>query len=128
MKVFIIDDEEVNNFLNRKKLVSEGLSEEEDIHSFLFAKDALRALSEGSEEDLPDIVLLDINMPEMDGWQFLDAIAPFKSRLKKSRIYVLTSSLAFSDQTRAEENSMVAGFIRKPISTENIRVLSAQRG
>lgn len=121
MKVFLIDDEKVHLFLTRKKLVSEGISEDKDIYSFLFAKEALSSLSECSEEELPDVVLLDINMPEMNGWQFLDAIAPFESRLKeRCRIYIVTSSLTLSDETRATENPLVSGFIRKPISNVDL--------
>jgi CheY-like chemotaxis protein len=128
MKVYIIDDEEVNIFLTRKKLISAGLSEDKDIHAFLFAKDALSSLFKCSAENLPDVVLLDINMPEMDGWQFLDALAPFKSRFKEIRIYILTSSLALSDEAIAKDNSMVAGFIRKPISDEDFRKFNPQSG
>ena len=125
MKVFIVDDEEANNFLLRKKLISEGLSEDKDIHPFQVAKDALSFLSKCSDEELPDVVLLDINMPEMDGWQFLDALAPFEPKLKgKCRIFILTSSLALSDEVKAKENSMLAGFICKPISKEDISALS----
>lgn len=127
MKVFIIDDEQVHIFITLKKLVTQGLSEEKDIKTFLSAKDALTILYKCGNEDLPDIMLLDINMPEMSGWQFLEVIEPFKSRFKeRCRIYILTSSLTKSDENRAQGNSLVAGFIRKPISNEELRKISTQ--
>ena len=66
MKVFIIDDEQIAVFIIRQNLISEGLSEGKDIRTFLSAKKALHTIKECSDEDLPEIILLDLHMPEMD--------------------------------------------------------------
>lgn len=124
MRVFIVDDEQVSLFITNRMLILEGGLEDKNIHAFLSAKEALLSLSQGNEEHLPDIILLDINMPEMDGWQFLEALQPHWMRLKgRCRICILTSSLDLSDAEKAKENPMVFGFMQKPIGTENIRTL-----
>jgi CheY-like chemotaxis protein len=113
-------------YIIRQKLILEGVFEEKEILTFLSAKEALHSLTQCSDEEIPDIILLDLNMPEMDGWQFLNALAPYESRFKeRCRIYILTSSIVFSDEAKAKENPMVSGIIHKPISAENIRTLSS---
>jgi two-component system chemotaxis response regulator CheY len=93
MKIFIIDDEEVNLFLTQRMLVNSGLKEG-GIHPFLNAEEALHYIQTGSDEDYPDVILLDLNMPVMDGWELPDALVPQWERLReKCRIYILTSSL-----------------------------------
>jgi CheY-like chemotaxis protein len=65
---------------------------------------------------LPDIILLDINMPVMDGWDFLDAYSPLHSQVaKKIRIYILSSSISESDMDKANRNPLVSRFVSKPI-------------
>lgn len=64
----------------------------------------------------PDVILLDLNMPLLSGWQVLDALAPVQEHLLgHCLVYVLTSSLATSDMTRAQTYPLVAGFIHKPL-------------
>ena len=69
-----------------------------------------------NEQMLPDIILLDINMPVMDGWDFLDAYSPLHSQVaKKIRIYILSSSISESDMDKANRNPLVSRFVSKPI-------------
>jgi CheY-like chemotaxis protein len=125
MKIFIVDDEEVSLYLTREVLALNGM---EDIHNFLSAEEALDSLSKCNDKSLPDIILLDLNMPVMDGWEFLRALAPLGSRFKeKCSIYMLTSSLSRSGESRAKENPLVAGLIYKPINSENIRLISSPK-
>lgn len=122
MKIFIIDDEQVSIFIIKQKLILDGLAEDKDIFAFLSAKEALAALAQFSDVDLPAIILLDLNMPEMDGWMFLDALASLESGFREQcRIYVLTSSLALSDEAKSKRNTMITGYFHKPLSEENIR-------
>lgn len=126
MKVFIIDDEEISLFLIQKMLAMNGLAE--DIHTFLSADEALGFVAEGKEEDFPDIILLDLNMPVMNGLEFLDALGHHRPECReKCSIYILTSSLDFSDEDAARGHPLVAGFIRKPVTIDNLRLINTQR-
>ncbi|WP_224997761.1 response regulator [Cesiribacter sp. SM1] len=129
MKVFVVDDEEVSLFITKRLVVFGGLAAEKDVHTFLSAADALSTLTGCSDEALPGLVLLDLSMPVMDGWHFLDVLATLRPAIReKCRIYILTSSLASSDQHRAAHNSMLSGLIHKPISLESISMLIAAGG
>ena len=67
-----------------------------------------------------DILVMDINMPVMNGWDFLNQyLKEFK--LRKDRIIVLSSSIDFQDRQKAKEFSCVEGFIEKPLSPEKIK-------
>ncbi len=126
MKVYIVDDEEIGIFIISQKLLIENIAGEKDIFAFVSAKEALNALFQCGYENLPDILLLDLSMPEMDGWQFLEAIEEMEPKWKKKcRVFILTSSIVPSDEARAKGNSFVAGFFRKPISVEDIRTLNS---
>lgn len=125
MKIFIIDDEEVSIFLTRRMLLLKGFTK--GVEAFLSAAEALATLQARREEDMPDAILLDLNMPLMDGWQFLDAVAGLGPAFgEKCRIYILTSSLDHSDVVRVQNYPIVSGYLHKPISFEDIKKISAQ--
>ena len=125
MKIFIIDDDQFSLFYTRYKLIADRLTE--DIHTFLSAEKGLAALTDSGDEDIPDVILLDLNMPVMDGWQFLGALGPSWPRFKdKCRIYIVTSSLDSADQIRANQNPMVTGFFDKPLHSEDTILIQSQ--
>ncbi|GAA4431532.1 response regulator [Pontibacter saemangeumensis] len=123
MKIFIVDDDPISIFLTQRSFEMEGV--EASIHPFLSAEEALEMLGKASLEDLPDIIFLDLNMPGVDGWEFLEAFEqlPDVSALEKCRTYILTSSLDTSDIAKANESPLVKGFIHKPIGPEDIQVI-----
>lgn len=125
MKTYLIDDDYISNFLTEHALIKEKFSE--NITSFLSAEEALDALRQRMPMDIPDVIFLDLNMPVMNGWEFLEALAPHESELLgKCRIYILTSSLALSDTDRAKDYALVSGLIHKPIDREDIKTVMAQ--
>ena len=70
---------------------------------------------------LPDIILLDINMPEMDGWEFMKEYEEiFSSLQKQSNIYMYSSSISDMDIKFANDNRLVKEFISKPIAMEKL--------
>ena len=80
------------------------------------AEVALEGLSKGLAH--PQLILLDLFMPVLDGWQFLDEYAKTIAKPTSSRLYVLTSSIDPRDQERAEKHPLVDGFLSKPVSLE----------
>lgn len=73
-------------------------------------------------EKLPDMILLDLNMPIMDGWQFLDEFTKIKTE-KKITIYIITSSIDPADVTRSKAYQNVNNYIVKPITMETLKQL-----
>lgn len=123
MLAWLIDDDHVTNMLNRFYL------EEHFPHlqTRLYGKAKL-ALSDLLESpNYPDFIFLDLNMPEMNGWEFLDALLlPEASSFSFPKIYILSSSLDPSDRLRAAHNPLVSGFLSKPLEAENLQFLAPQ--
>jgi CheY-like chemotaxis protein len=119
-KVLLIDDNRIDLLIN-EKLVQRYFPEAEVTKKSL-AKEALDYLHHTST--YPDLILLDIKMPEMDGFEFLDRLAdyPFAQSLV---IFMLSSSIDPSDLSRADENDLVAGYLQKPISIAGIERVKA---
>ena len=78
-----------------------------------------------SEEGLPEVIFLDLNMPIMDGWEFLDEFGKL-SEEKDIRIYILSSSVDSRDMERAKKYGMVNGFIAKPLTDAKIKELAQE--
>lgn len=125
MKTYIVDDDSLSIFLTKTTLMLENATL--DIKDFLSGTEALEALQSGGKDAIPDILFLDLNMPGMDGWEFLDAIEPLIPELyDRCSIYILTSSLDTSDTVKIKDYSIVSGLIHKPISSEDIELVFSQ--
>ena len=126
MKTYLIDDDHISIFITAQTLRLENFSE--DIHTFQSAEEALDKL-EGAAgvKESPQVIFLDLNMPGMNGWDFLEALKPHESRLaEKCRIYILTSSLDFTDTLRIKDYPLVTDLLHKPIGPEDIQVILAE--
>lgn len=87
------------------------------------AIDYLAALSEN--ELIPTIIFLDINMPVMNGWDFLEEFEKIKARFTSlPRIYLLSSTVDPEDYKKAKNFSLVQDFISKPLSKEALQTIS----
>ena len=122
--VLVIDDDEPTNFFTRMILEDAGCVNQ--IRMMQSGQEALDYLSEseqaGSDAGLypsPDLIFLDINMPAMDGWEFLDE---YKKLNAEGRVIVvmLTTSLFPEDKLRAERMSEISGFENKPLTAEKL--------
>ncbi len=120
MRVWLIDDDDVTNMLNRYYL--EEHFSHVCIELYDKAKIALDDLLCNGKET--EFIFLDINMPEMNGWEFLDAIAEAASLPQRfPKIYMLSSSLDPADKARAETHQFVAGFLSKPLESIDLEFL-----
>lgn len=111
--VMLIDDEEVDQMLYSR--IVERSKHADTILSFLDAEKALTYLV-SDEKPRPDLVLLDINMPRMDGFEFLDHLVEHMGKDVAPMIILLTTSFDPQDRARAEACDMVHGFCRKPLT------------
>tara|TARA_B100000446_G_C10521086_1_gene330369 strand:+ start:1124 stop:1522 length:399 start_codon:yes stop_codon:yes gene_type:complete len=122
---YLIDDDEIYIFTTKKLINKVGFCEE--IAVFQNGKEAIDAIkfTLRNKNELPDVILLDLNMPIMDGWQFLDEFIRIKSE-KQIKIYIVSSSVDPSDIERANTYNMVSNYIVKPISREKLHEITEE--
>lgn len=116
-EVLIIDDDPINNLICEKILQIKGISS--NSFSFTSASKALDFLAQ-IEGETPAAILLDLNLPEVDGWQFLEK---FKSLNIKTPIFILTSSIDPRDKNRSETYTDVKGFFTKPLIDGSLEII-----
>lgn len=102
----------------------------DDIIVCQHGKEALDYLMNIADEGkLPDVILLDINMPVLDGWQFLDEFLKIRSRWKKEiTIYMVSSSVSKGDIEKAKSYDIIRDYLIKPVKTEDLnRILNSHQ-
>lgn len=115
--VMLVDDNELDNFINKKLIETERFSGETIVHSS--AMSALEDLKRraGSPDILPDIIFLDIMMPGMDGFAFLESFESLPETIRgKCKVIMLSTSESFKDLNRANQNKFVYKFLNKPLN------------
>lgn len=120
--VWVIDDDEVYQMIIKKLIKIAGGFK--NAHYFMSAPEVIEGLL-SSNLFLPDVILLDINMPQMDGWQFLNGLKEnIPDLINKTSIYIVSSSIAYSDRERANEFPEVIDFLSKPVSVKQLQEIS----
>ncbi len=123
--VMLVDDNEIDNIINEK--IIEANSFAEKILVFQTGQEALDYLKENQEKEkeLPEIVFLDINMPIMDGFQFLNDFEQFSETvLEKCKIIMLSSSISPKDIDRAASSRYVKKYLNKPLNTRYLEAIT----
>jgi CheY-like chemotaxis protein len=121
MKVCVIDDEDIYQFLLKKELKHTQLIDK--VHVFTDGKQAIDYFEENKEipSALPDVIFLDINMPIMNGWQFLEQFKGIQPKMDKEiTIYLVSSSFDDRDINRSKEYTEVTDYIIKPVKRANL--------
>jgi CheY-like chemotaxis protein len=120
--ICIIDDDKIYQLI-----ISKVVDRTSEFESICYYDDAIEAIEDfkSPEAILPNIILLDINMPQMDGWQFLDNLILLRPNLiNETSIYVVTSSIALSDREKALSYKEVSGFLSKPLSVAKLKEIA----
>jgi CheY-like chemotaxis protein len=128
--IWVIDDDAIyqiiiSKIIERSKMFS-------SITSFKNGKEALDTLhnavnnTQENIQILPDIILLDINMPVMDGWEFMEKMSLIKSKFKKGiTVYIVSSSIAVEDKNKSKTYIDILGYLSKPITVNDLILIAS---
>jgi len=117
--ILLIDDDEATNFIHQMVIKQVGCTENVVVKEN--GAEALEYLTSSIDGKYPqpDLILLDINMPRMDGWEFLEEYKNLDDdQLAKTVIVMLTTSLNPDDKDKANVIPVITGFMSKPLTAE----------
>ena len=122
-KVMLVDDDEVANLINARLLIRSGYTDR--VVQVTKAAEGLEQLRNTQRvEDLPKIIFLDVNMPEMNGWAFLDEFRKLPERFKREiRVFMLSSSQLDRDVVKSKGYKEVEEYLFKPLTEEKIEAI-----
>lgn len=117
-EILLIDDDRMTNFINKTVIKSEF----PDYSPVIFENglDAIEHIRENP--NTPYLIFLDINMPIMDGWEFLEALSKDTNQYNLV-IHILSSSLDTVDKRKAKESDLVSSFLTKPLKKDVLKEL-----
>ncbi|WP_405381346.1 response regulator [Maribacter sp. LLG6340-A2] len=118
--IWVIDDDDISKYVLKRNLKEIGIT---NIFEFPDSVEPLEVISKNRQtgEILPDIIFLDLNMPVLNGFQFLDELNEFSSELKKNiHIFMLTSSMNDKDMIKAKSYPMVSEYFVKPLKYDHL--------
>ncbi|MCY1143723.1 response regulator [Actinoplanes sp. Pm04-4] len=118
LRIFVVDDDDADTLMIEEALAAAAVPPEtQRAHDGREALDLLRAESEGQQKDLPDLILLDLNMPRMGGLQLLEELKS-DSQLQAIPVVVLTTSDAHPD-ILASYRHHASAFVTKPLDLDS---------
>lgn len=126
ISIWVVDDDPIYQIIVSKMIKKSELLL--DILSFKNGKEAIDEFKKRLEEKdtLPNIILLDINMPIMDGWEFMDEITLLKNQINEGiHIYIVSSSIAVEDKNKAKNYSEIIDYLVKPLNNDDLKLITA---
>lgn len=124
-KVLLVDDNEIDNFINERIINSSGFAEEVIVKNSSDAAIEFLKQNAGKPDLLPKVVFLDLNMPVKDGFVFLEDFMALDDTIKQNcKVIVLSSSISPEDINRASANPYVFKYINKPLSEKYLEAVS----
>jgi CheY-like chemotaxis protein len=124
--LFLVDDNTVDQFIMMTVLKKNPIFE--NIKRFDSGKSIIDHLNKCKSliEDLPDVLFLDLSMPQFDGWDVLELLATiYDSLAKKINVYIISASINNQDRKRAFTYPFVRNFFSKPITSDNFLLIAA---
>ncbi|MCH2215776.1 MAG: response regulator [Flavobacteriales bacterium] len=122
-KIMVVDDDSTFQFIFNKQI--EKFGHFEIVNESKNGAEAIQfiktALNEGTK--LPELIVLDLNMPIMDGWDFLDEYGEIFGQAETIPVCILSSTINQADFDRANTYSTVKGFFSKPVTTEQLQTM-----
>src|SRR5690242_816217 len=116
--ILLIDDNQFNNYLNRN--IIRDLQIAKEIHIVHDGLEALKTIQDMAERNnLPDVILLDLVMPKLDGIEFMDVFEKIHFTEKKPKVIVLTA-IEHEKEVRKIQNYKIDGIIYKPLTEEKL--------
>ncbi len=113
LTIVLIDDDPISTFVT-EKLISKNVNQPCQFYKYLSAKTALDEIYDLK----PNYLFLDLNMPEMNGWDFLDN---FDTKKNKAEVYILSSSVDERDIRKASTYQIVKDYLSKPLIKKSIK-------
>ncbi len=116
---YIIDDDDITIYLADNIMKKVNFCEK--VEKFTHGIDAINRLKFAIErnEDVPDVVLFDLNMPGMDGWEFIEEFSKLPFR-KEIPAFIFTSSIDSHEHEKANQFEAIKGVILKPLNVQKI--------
>ena len=119
--IWVIDDDPIYQIIINKIIQkSETFSTISTFKNGRIALDAFQQLLD-NDTALPDIILLDINMPVMDGWEFMEELGLIKPKfMKQIVVYIVSSSIALEDKNKSKSYENILGYLSKPVTVDDL--------
>lgn len=124
-RVLLIDDNDIDNFINERMITTNHFGKQVVVKNSGEAALNFLKQHENDAETLPQVIFLDLNMPVMDGFAFLEEYDKMPDLVKKScRVIVLSSSISPEDINRASTNPHVVKYVNKPLSEKYLEAIN----